>query len=61
MGRFGRSLLPMATHPFRLAALVSITWAFAGIATALRLRARITNDRFNFDRAKGDVIARTSL
>jgi hypothetical protein len=28
---------------------------------ALKLRARIPNDRFDFDRAKADVIARTSL
>jgi len=31
------------------------------LGTALRLRARIPNDHFNFDQAKGDVIARTSL
>ena len=31
------------------------------LLTALRLRARIPNDRFDFDRAKADVIARTSL
>ena len=31
------------------------------LITALRLRARIPNDRFDFDRAKADVIARTSL
>ena len=31
------------------------------LGTALRLRARIPNDRFDFDRAKADVIARTSL
>ena len=31
------------------------------INTALRLRARIPDDRFNFDRAKEDVLARTSL
>jgi len=31
------------------------------LITALRLRARIPIDRFDFDRAKVDVIARTSL
>lgn len=31
------------------------------LITALRLRARIPNDRFDFDRAKADVIARTGL
>jgi hypothetical protein len=31
------------------------------LATALRLRARIPDDRFDFDRAKDDVLARTSL
>jgi hypothetical protein len=31
------------------------------LLTALRLRARIPNDRFDFDRAKADVIAHTSL
>jgi len=31
------------------------------LITALRLRARIPDDRFDFDRAKEDVIARTSL
>jgi hypothetical protein len=31
------------------------------LSTALRLRARIPNGRFDFDRAKADVIARTSL
>jgi hypothetical protein len=31
------------------------------LITALRLRARIPIDRFDFDRAKADVIARTSL
>jgi hypothetical protein len=31
------------------------------LANALRLRARIADNRFDFDRAKADVIARTSL
>lgn len=31
------------------------------LGTALRLRARIMNDRFDFDRAKADLIARTSI
>lgn len=31
------------------------------LAAALRLRARIVDDRFDFDRAKADVIARTSI
>ncbi len=31
------------------------------LITALRLRARIPNGRFDFDQAKADVIARTSL
>jgi hypothetical protein len=31
------------------------------LGTALRLRARIANDRFDFDRAKADVTAHTSL
>lgn len=31
------------------------------LITALSLRARISHDRFDFDRAKADVIARTSL
>ena len=31
------------------------------LSTALRLRARIPNDRFDFDQAKADVIARTSI
>ena len=31
------------------------------LGTALRLRARIPNDCFDFDRAKADVLARTSL
>ena len=31
------------------------------LGTALRLRARIPRDRFDFDRAKADVVARTAL
>jgi hypothetical protein len=31
------------------------------LITALRLRARIPDDRFDFDQAKADVIARTSI
>lgn len=31
------------------------------LATALQLRARIADDRFDFDRAKADVLARTTL
>jgi hypothetical protein len=31
MGRFGRSLLPMKNHSFRLAALIPVVWAVAGL------------------------------